>query len=87
LLVSELPPAGRRALGVDYGLVVEGVQAPNADAPLQQGDVIVAVNNQSFRNLDEFNRRVAEVPEGGNVALLVRRGEETLFVPMTVAKG
>jgi serine protease Do len=87
LLVSELPQAGRRALGVDYGLVVEGVQEPNADAPLQQGDVIVAVNNQGFRSLDEFNRRVAEVPAGGNVALLVRRGEETLFVPMTVAKG
>ena len=87
LLVSELPPAGRRALGVDYGLVVEGVQAPNADAPLQQGDVIVAVNNQGFRSLDEFNRRVAELSPGGNVALLVRRGEETLFVPMPVAKG
>ena len=87
LLVSELPPAGRRALGVDYGLVVEGVQEPNSDAPLEQGDVIVAVNNQGFRSLDEFNRRVAQVPEGGHVALLVRRGEDTLFVPMTVDKG
>ncbi len=87
LLVSELAPAGRKALGVDYGLVVEGVQGPNADAPLQQGDVIVAINNQRFRSLEEFNRRLADAQPGSNVALLVRRGEESLFVPMMVAKG
>jgi serine protease Do len=87
LAVIELPPAGRRALGVDYGLVVQGVQGPNTDAPLQRGDVIVAVNNQRFKSLEEFNRHVAQASPGQAVALLVRRGEAALYVPVTVATG
>lgn len=75
---------GRRALGVDFGLVVEGVAGVNAGAPLQRGDVIVAINNQRFASLAEFNRRVAKVPAGSSVALLVRRGEASLYVTMTV---
>ncbi|MCW7541753.1 DegQ family serine endoprotease [Aquabacterium sp. A7-Y] len=85
LMVSELPPAGRRALGVDYGLVVDGVRGPNADAPLQQGDVIVAVNSQRFKSLEEFNRHLAQAAPGDTVALLVRRGDASLYVPVTVA--
>jgi serine protease Do len=85
LMVSELPPAGRRALGVPYGLVVEDVQGPNAESPLQPGDVIVAVNSQRFASLAEFNRLVGEASAGQTVALLVRRGEASLYVPLTVA--
>jgi serine protease Do len=87
LAVTELPPAGRRALGVDYGLVIESVSAPNEDAALQRGDVIVAVNNQRFGTLEEFNRHVDAARPGGSVALLVRRGEASLYVPVEVAKG
>ena len=32
---AELPAPARRAMGVDYGLVVQDVEAPNADAPLR----------------------------------------------------
>lgn len=87
LLVRELAPAARRALGVDYGLVVEGVQAHNADAPLQPGDVIVGINNQRFKSLEDFNRHVEKAAPGDTVALLVRRGEASLYVPLTIAKG
>ncbi|MET0209224.1 MAG: Do family serine endopeptidase [Burkholderiaceae bacterium] len=87
LLVRELPPAARRALGVDYGLVVEGVQAHNADVPLQPGDVIVGINHQRFKSLEDFNRHIEKANPGDTVALLVRRGEASLYVPVTVAKG
>ncbi|MCR5864504.1 Do family serine endopeptidase [Aquincola sp. J276] len=87
LLVRELAPAARRALGVDYGLLVEGVQAHNADAPLQPGDVIVGVNNQRFTSLSEFHRHVEQAAPGDTVALLVRRDGASLYVPVTVAKG
>jgi len=87
LLVRELPPQARRELGVDYGLVVEGVQSHNADAPLQPGDVIVAVNNQRFKSLEDFNRHVEKAAPGDTVALLVRRGEASLYIPVMVAKG
>jgi serine protease Do len=87
LLVRELPVPARRSLGIDYGLVVEGVEGVNANAPLQPGDVVVAVNNQRFSSLQEFNRLVSDAPPGGSLALLVRRGEATLFVPAKVAGG
>ena len=84
LTVSELPQPARRALGVDYGLVVEDVRAPNADAALEQGDVIVAVNNRRFDSVEAFNREVAKAEPGSTVAVLVRRGEASVFVPLTV---
>jgi serine protease Do len=87
IAVSELPPAARRALGVDYGLVVEELQAGVAQAGLQRGDVIVAINGQRFGSLQEFQRQLAQAPAGGSVALLVRRGEASRFVPVPVGKG
>jgi serine protease Do len=86
LAVSELPAEGRKALGVDYGLVVEEVQGgPAANTPIQPGDVIVAVGQQQFRSLDEFNRLIAQRKKGQRVPLLVRRGEAAMYVPVEVA--
>ncbi len=85
LIVSELPPAGRRALGVDFGLIVQSVSGVNAQTPLQQGDVIVAVNNERFGSLQEFNSRVANAKPGASLALLIRRQGASLYVPVKVA--
>jgi serine protease Do len=87
LTVRELPADGRRALGLSFGLVVDGVGEPNADAPLQPGDVIVAVNGERFDSLDAFNRRVAQARPGETLALLVRRGDASAFVPLKVGGG
>src|SRR6185295_6546446 len=51
LAVQELPPEGRKALGVDYGLVVaDVVGGPAARSPIQPGDVILAVNQEKFNS-------------------------------------
>jgi serine protease Do len=82
LVVSELPPAQRRALGIEYGLVVENVDASRT--PLRPGDVIVGVGRESFKSIEEFNRLIGEQKQGDTVALLVRRGEATVYVPVEV---
>jgi serine protease Do len=88
LAVQELPPEGRKALGVDYGLVVaEVVGGPAARSPIQPGDVIVAVGQERFANMEEFKRLVARHKKGESVALLVRRGESALFVPLEIGVG
>jgi serine protease Do len=85
LAVRELPAEGRKELNVDYGLVVEDVGGGAAGrSPIQPGDVIVAVNQEKFRSLEEFNRLIAKHKKGEKVALLVRRGEATLYVPIDV---
>jgi len=82
LVVSELPPAQRRALGIDYGLVVE--QADASRTPLRPGDVIVGVGRETIKSLEDFNRLIGEQKQGETVALLVRRGEATVYVPVEV---
>jgi serine protease Do len=82
LVVSELPQAQRRALGIEYGLVVEAVDGSRS--PLRPGDVIVGIGRDSIKSLEDFNRAIGERKDGETVALLVRRGEATVYVPVEV---
>ena len=85
LAVRELPEADRRTLGVDYALVVTAVVGPAArSSPILPGDIIVAVNQRRFSSLEEFNKLVAQHDKGSRVALLVRRGDASIYVPMPV---
>jgi len=85
LAVSELPPEGQKALGVDYGLVIEDARSGAAAASgLERGDVIVAVGQDRFRSLEEFNKLLSQ-RKGQRVPLLVRRGESALYVPVELA--
>jgi serine protease Do len=82
LVVSELPASQLRALGIDYGLVVEGADASRT--PLRPGDVIVGVGRESFKSVEEFEKLLEAKKQGDTVALLVRRGEATVYVPVEV---
>jgi serine protease Do len=82
VVVGELPAAQRRALGVDFGLVVQAADASRT--PLRPGDVIVGVGRESVKSLEEFNRLIGEQKPGDTLALLVRRGEATIYVPVEV---
>ena len=82
LVVSELPAAQRKALGIDYGLVVESADASRS--PLRPGDVIVGVGRETIKSLEDFDRLIAEHKQGDTVAVLVRRGEATVYVPIDV---
>jgi serine protease Do len=84
LVVRELAPPQRKALGIEYGLIVESVANPSPSTQVQRGDIIIAVNNIYFKSLDEFNRIVQQQPTGGIVALLVRRGDAALYIPVRV---
>jgi serine protease Do len=88
LSVRELPPEGRKALGVDYGLVVADVgEGAASRSPIQPGDVIVGVNQERFKSLAEFNKLLSQRKKGDNVALLVRRGESAMYVPIELGAG
>ncbi|HEY9447847.1 MAG TPA: DegQ family serine endoprotease [Burkholderiales bacterium] len=88
LAVSELPPTQRKALGVDYGLVVEGLEGgASTDMPLRRGDIILAINQTRFSSLQQFNQILEQQKPGGVVALLVRRGEDMVYVPVKIRGG
>jgi serine protease Do len=71
---------------VEHGVVVVDVAqgAPASRTPIRRGDVIVAVNQTRFKSIEEFNNLIEAQQKGETVALLVRRGEGALYVPMEV---
>ncbi len=71
-----------RALGADGGLLVQQANGPASKAGLRAGDVIVAVNGQPTRTVDELRREVNEAK--GKLAVLVERQGQRVFVPVEI---
>ena len=81
-----------RALGDDEraeleggrGLMVEKVgEGPAAQAGIRPGDVILAVNGTRVGSVEQLREQVDKA--GKQIALLIKRGERTLFIPVKVA--
>jgi serine protease Do len=83
LLLTEAPLDQCRSLNIEYGLVVHASNPPGAAPELEPGDVIVAVNEQSFRTRREFDRLLGERRStAAPPAVLVVRAGRSLYVPL-----
>jgi serine protease Do len=80
LAVRPLTPEERKESGIAQGVLVEQVGGPAARAGIQPGDVITAVNGTPVRSPQELRAAAEKAKE--RLALLVRRGEQSLFVPL-----
>ncbi|WP_085275484.1 DegQ family serine endoprotease [Pseudogulbenkiania subflava] len=80
LTLTELTAAQKTELGLPGGLLIQKVQGPAARAGLQHGDIIIGLNQSQVLDVKGFERALANA--GGNIALLVRRQDNTLFVPL-----
>ena len=85
LALSELSADQRRELKLDHGLLVESVTGDAARAGIRVGDVILAVNNGKVATVDAFRKAIAGVPKGKSAAILVRRGDGSLYVPLKIS--
>lgn len=86
LTLRELTPQQKKKLNGKNGLlVIESVGAA-AQAGIRRGDVILGLNNNESLSVDLFNKQINAVPSGKTVAVLVLRGENTLYVPIKVSK-
>ena len=87
LSVQPLTPDLARRLGTParLGLVVQGVEAgsPAADAGFERGDVIVEVNRQPARSVEQLKEAVAKREKGKPILFRVEREGGSLF--LTVA--
>lgn len=80
LTLSELSAEQRETLGVRGGLLIQQAKGPAARAGLQHGDVIIGINQTAVPSLKAFEQALLQ--SKGNIALLVKRQESTLFVPL-----
>ena len=74
----------KKKLNGKNGLLVVGAEGTAAQAGIRRGDVILAVNNNEAQNLEQFNKLIAAAQPGKTVALLVLRGDSTLYIPVKV---
>ena len=78
--MSELSPAQRRELKVDFGVLVEDAQGRAASAGIQPGDLILQLNNVEIKSVAQFNSLVAKLDQNRSVAVLVRRDNVTQYL-------
>lgn len=79
--LSELDAEQRQELEVNSGLLVEDVKGAAArSAGLHQGDVLLSIGNVPLRSVAQLNDLLKQVPNGRNVALLVRRGGSATYI-------
>jgi serine protease Do len=84
LVVRELNPQQKKKVGGKNGVLVVNAEGAAAQAGIRRGDVILAVNNSEVQSADQFNKLVSGVQSGKTIALLVLRGDSTLYVPVKV---
>ena len=84
LVLKELTPPQKKKINGKNGLLVLDAQGVIAQAGVRRGDVLLGLNNTEVQSLDQFNKQLASFAAGKTVALLMLRGESTLYVPVKI---
>jgi serine protease Do len=84
LTVSELSADQRRELNVSGGVLVDSAEGSAARAGIRRGDIILAVGNTEVKSVEELNRLLGGGDKPRTVALLVRRGEGSIYIPLRI---
>ena len=89
MMVEQLTPQLAQSLGLSrgQGVILTFVEpgGPADDAGLRQGDLVLAIDHKSIRNLSDYRNGLAGTAADKNVPLLIRRGQESMFVALTPA--
>ncbi len=84
--VVDLTGEQRDRLGVASGgvLVQQVVKGAAKNAGIQQGDVILRIQNQPIRNSKDFNDAIKKLPTGRSVAVLIQRNGNPGFLALKI---
>ncbi|MGC2166265.1 MAG: DegQ family serine endoprotease [Gallionella sp.] len=81
ILVSKLDKDQQQELQISGGLAVEKVQGRSARAAgLSPGDILLAIGSAQIESVSQLNAFLKQIPNDRNVALLVRRADNVLYV-------
>jgi serine protease Do len=84
LALGDLSDEQRKKAQIAHGVVVENAEGTAARVGIRPGDVITAINNVDVKSVSQFNQALSGYKAGQNIALLVRRGDTSLFVPLKI---
>lgn len=80
LSLRPLQPQEMREAGTTGRLLIEDATGPAAQAGVESGDILLAVNGKPVTSIEQVREIVAKSDK--SVALLIQRGEDKLFVPV-----
>jgi serine protease Do len=84
MALADLTEARRKELKLDGGVLVESAQGAAARAGIRAGDILLAVNNQDVKSVEQFKELMSHFDKGRIVAFLIRRGGNSLYIPFRV---
>jgi serine protease Do len=88
MTVEEITPNLARQFGLseESGLVVVQVEgnSPAEEAGIKPGDLILEVDQDPLRNLDDYKKKIRQYEQDDTILLLVKRGGATLYLTLTV---
>ena len=84
MTLSEPTAEQRKELKITGGILVEEATGPAAKAGIRRGDIVLAVNNQDVKSLEQFTQLMGQFEKGKIVAMLVRRGGNALYIPFRI---
>jgi serine protease Do len=82
LSVSNLTEAQKKDMKIDSGVLVETAEGNAARVGIRPGDTIQRLNNTDIKDAKQFNSLVAKLDSKKLAAVLVRRGDSSLFVTL-----
>lgn len=69
----------------EYGVIARSVEAgPARQAGIRDGDLIVMINGNKIKSLNDFQALVEGLPAGKSVPVLVQRGDAPLFLALKI---
>ncbi|MBK5274394.1 MAG: DegQ family serine endoprotease [Desulfuromonadales bacterium] len=79
-------PLGLAVENAKEGVVVVDISRGSvaAEAGIRRGDIIVSVNRKKISNSSEYQRVIQQTGRGGNVIILARRGDATLYFALRI---
>jgi serine protease Do len=86
LTLKELTAQQKKKINGKNGLLVMDSVGLAAQAGIRRGDVILGLNNSESQSVEQFNKQINAVAAGRTIAVLVLRGDSTLYVPIKVTK-
>ena len=86
-VVKDLTPDQRSTLdNKKSGVYVDDVHhGPARAAGLQQGDIILMINNIDVKNVSQFQKLVKDLPKGKSVPMLVQRDSGPMFLALKMS--
>ncbi|KGS31282.1 peptidase Do family protein [Burkholderia pseudomallei MSHR7343] len=82
LTVSDLSPEQLKTLKLRNGVQIDAVDGPASRAGLQRGDIVLRVGDVDITSAKQFVDVTSKLDPQRAVAVLVRRGENTQFIPI-----